>query len=102
MSLEIAGYAFEGPFRSTNPLRDLSGIYAICFEKDGQNYLIDVGESGAVKSRVENHDRADQWSNVSKGPLNVSVLYTPGKSDTARRSIEQAIRSKFNLPCGVR
>ena len=101
MSISIGSYTFEGPDTSTSNLQDRSGIYAIHCYRDGQYYLIDVGESAQVKTRVENHDRADCWSRHCSGTLTVSALYTPNLQQAGRREIEQVLRDQYNPPCGI-
>jgi hypothetical protein len=64
-------------------------------------FLVDVGESAEVKSRIENHDRKDCWPKYCTGTLTASVLYTPNLHQAGRRKIEQAIRDQYQPPCGV-
>lgn len=102
MSIRIGKYTFEGPYSSTNLLEDRSGVYAIIDDKsDGLN-LIDVGESSALKSRVENHERSDCWKRNNIGKLKVSVLYTPNQHQSGRMLIEQEIRNQYSPVCGLR
>jgi len=100
MSINIAGYTFEGPYTSTDNLEDKAGVYAILCHK-GQNYLaVDVGESAKVKTRVETHDRKDCWRTNCKSTLAVAVHYTPNLQQAGRRKIEKEIREQHNWPCG--
>jgi hypothetical protein len=101
MSMTVGQYSFEGPYTNTNALEDNSGVYAIHCYRDEKYYLIDVGESASVKTRVENHDRADCWKRNCNGTLTVSVLYTPRLQQAGRREIEQEIRRQFNPSCGT-
>lgn len=101
MSMTIGEYSFEGPYTNTNQLEDSSGVYAIHCLRNDKYILIDVGESATVKSRVENHDRANCWRRNCSGTLTVSVFYTPHLQQAGRREIEQRIRDQFNPPCGV-
>jgi hypothetical protein len=100
MSITIGRYNFEGPYTKTNDLEDNSGVYAIHCYRDQKYYLVDVGESASVKTRVQNHDRADCWGRNCNGTLTVSVLYTPRLQQAGRREIEQEIRRQFNPNCG--
>src|SRR5437899_7335794 len=102
MSITVGPYTFEGPFSDTESLQDRSGVYTIHCYRDGNYYLVDVGESATVKSRVESHDRKDCWSRNCSGTLTVSVFYTPNLQQAGRKEIEQAIRNQFNPPCGDR
>lgn len=102
MAITVGNYSFEGPYTDTSNLRDNSGIYAIHCNRNGGYYLVDIGESATVKSRVENHDRADCWERNCTVALTVSVLYTPNQQQAGRRRIEQELRNQFNPPCGER
>lgn len=99
MSMVIAQYVFDGPYGDTNTLKDLPGIFAIQCYKDDKYYPIDVGESDAVKWRVENHDRKYYWNHYCHGRLKVSVYYTPGLSQEQRLRIVQVIRKQYKHPC---
>nr|WP_321356991.1 hypothetical protein [uncultured Draconibacterium sp.] len=102
MAITIGNYSFEGPYTSTDNLQDNSGVYAIHCNVDSKYYLIDIGESAKVKSRIETHDRADCWEKNCNGQLTVSVLYTPNKQQPGRKEIEQELRKQYNPPCGER
>jgi len=101
MSITVGRYQFEGPYTNTASLEDRSGVYAVHCYRDERYYLVDVGESGEVKNRVDTHDRKDCWKEKCSGTLTVSVLYTPNLQQAGRREIEQEIRSQFNPPCGI-
>jgi len=105
MAITIPGkskdYNFEGPYRLTTSLNDLSGVYAIISARNNGNFIIDVGESSAVKTRIENHDRKDCWErNRQSGEVKYAVYYTPGLTQEERRKIEKDIRDKNVIPCG--
>jgi hypothetical protein len=100
MAISIGNYSFEGPYTSTDSLEDKSGVYAIHCYVDSKYYLVDVGESATVKTRIENHDREDCWKQNCKGELTFSVLYTPNKQQVGRREIEQELRKQYNPTCG--
>lgn len=103
MSVRIQGLEFEGPYTHTDALLDRSGIYAILTDDPVTTYkVIDVGESGEVKTRIENHDRKPCWTRNNKGRLYVAVLYTPGANQAGRVEIEQQLRSRINPVCGIR
>lgn len=102
-TITIDGMEFDGPFTDTGDLKNQQGIYVILDRRSDQKwYLIDVGESTDVKTRVESHDRKDCWKTNSQGTLGVAVCYTPGWTDSQRRQKESSIRDKFNPPCGER
>lgn len=101
MSIAVGRYSFEGPYTNTDNLQDRSGVYVIHCYSNGAYYLIDVGESAQVKTRIDNHDRKACWTRNCSGTLTVSVLYTPNLQQAGRREIEQELRNQYNPPCGV-
>lgn len=100
-AITLAGIKCEGPYLSTGHLRDQSGVYVI-LGRNSSNWeiVLDVGESQAVRSRVENHDRKSQWKAQGYKQLGVAVIYVPNQQDRLR--IEQHLRTQFNPPCGSR
>ena len=102
MSFNVGKYEFDGPLSSTNELQDRSGVYVIVCSNGGQYQPVDCGESATVKSRVENHGRADCWKRNCNGTLMVAVLYTPNIQSAGRVKIEQEIRRQHTFPCGQR
>lgn len=101
MTITIGRYSFEGPYTSTGSLEDKSGVYAILCRRENRNYLLDVGESHTVKSRVENHEREDCWNrNCRNGTLTYAVYYTPHLQQAGRKEIEQELRGQYDIPCG--
>jgi hypothetical protein len=100
MSITVGRYTFEGAYTSTDKLEDKSGVYAIHCYSEGKYYLVDVGESATVKSRVEKHDRVDCWNRNCKDTLTYSVYYTPNLQQEGRKKIEQEIRDEYDPPCG--
>ena len=102
MSIRIGSYNFEGPYSSTSLLEDRAGVYAIIDDRSTERFVVDVGESATIKSRVENHERSDCWNRNSIGTLKVAVLYTPNLHQAGRIRIEQEIRAQYNPVCGIR
>lgn len=100
-TIPISGYTFQGPFTDTDYLRDEAGIYVILDRRgDSKWYVLDVGESGQLRSRVTNHDRQGCWTRNRQGTLGVAAYYTPGWSDEQRRALEAKIRADYNPTCG--
>jgi hypothetical protein len=102
MAITVGNYSFEGPYTSTDKLEDRSGVYAIHCKVEDKYYLIDIGESSEVKTRIENHDRRDCWTKNCKGTLTVSVYYTPNLQQPGRKLVEQELRKLYNPVCGER
>lgn len=100
MTISVGDYTFNGPYDSTDPIEDRSGVYAIHCHREDKYYLIDVGESAEVKLRLDTHDRKNCWQEECQGTLTYSVKYTPNLQQAGRMEIEQAIRDRFNPPCG--
>lgn len=100
--MKIGRYEFEGPYSTVDKLEDKAGIYVILVFRNNTYYVIDVGESATVKSRVANHDRSLEWKKQGPGDLFVVVLYTTNIQQTGRIQIEQELRKMYSPPCGVR
>jgi hypothetical protein len=101
MGVTIGNHSFDGPFTGTSQLLPRSGVYAILGRgATGGNWIVvDVGESGDVKSRVETHDRKTQWQGCGHATLAVAALYCNGAT---RMQVEQALRQQYNPACGDR
>ncbi len=102
MAITVGNYSFEGPYTSTDRLEEKSGVYAIHCNVGDKYYLIDIGESSGVKTRIENHDRKDCWTKNCNGTLTVSVYYTPNLQQPGRKLVEQELRNLYNPVCGER
>jgi hypothetical protein len=100
MSIQIGQYAFEGPYKDTSLFQNLSGVYAVLCHNNGQYNIVDIGEAGDVRNRLDTHDRKDCWKRECKGTLLFCVLYTPHKQQAGRMVIEQELRAQFKPPCG--
>lgn len=101
MAITIGNLSFDGPFTGASELLPRSGVYAILGRAAaGSNWIVvDVGESGDVKSRVETHDRKPQWQGAGHAALGVAAYYC----DVATRmQVEQALRKQYNPACGDR
>jgi hypothetical protein len=101
LTVKIGEHDFDGPFESTDSIEDKSGVYAVIHQKEGERYLLDVGESSEMKKRLEDHDRKECWKKNSKGAIiEYSVYYTPKLDEKARKEIEAKIRTRYSPPCG--
>jgi len=100
--ITISGYNFDGPHTSTASLNDSAGVYAILTRsKQTEAWtVVDAGESGAVRTRIENHDRSGCWKRRNQGTLAAAVLYTPRWSADQRRSLESSVRDQYAPACG--
>jgi len=59
---------------------------------------LDIGESGDVRDRVENHDRKPCWKRNCSSTIKYAAYYISGEKE--RKKIEQAIRKHYKVPCG--
>ena len=100
MAIMIKDLKFDGPVKSTDGLEEKPGIYAILYTSDKKYFIVDVGESDTVKTRIENHDRKNCWKEKFQGEFLYAALYTPDKDQTARNDIAGQIRSFYKVPCG--
>jgi hypothetical protein len=101
---KVSGLNFHGPFSSAQPLLNQSGVYVILTRgalPGSQWQVLDVGESGTLRSRIENHGRRSQWTAHSHGQLSVAALYTQGLPEDKRRQLEQSIRQQYQPLCGM-
>jgi hypothetical protein len=101
MSITIGNLSFDGPFAGASQLLPRSGVYAILGRgATGGNWIVvDVGESGDVKARVENHDRKPHWQGNGHATLGVAAFYCDAAT---RTQVEQALRQQYNPACGDR
>lgn len=98
MSIKIGGYDFGGPFSASSFLERTSAVYVILrLNPDGRYGIVDVGESGDVRHRVENHERAACWKRHRGRALAVAVGYC---NRLTRFRVEQEIRQQYDPACG--
>ncbi len=100
LTVKIGNYNFEGPFESTDPVKDKSGLFAVLYKKEDKHYLIDIEESSKIKEKLDNHNRSKCWKKQSDGEIEYSVLYTPKLKEKDRKEIESKIRARYIPPCG--
>lgn len=104
--MKISGVDFKGPYDvdSTVIPRDRAAVYVIiCRKTNGENLVIDVGESGEVGLRISTHTRRSCWERNCSGTLYVYLRYMPtseGHDAASRRALEAKIRREYNPPCG--
>lgn len=92
--------SFDGPHTNTDAIKNTSGVYVITtLTADGAHKVLDVGESHALKHRLNTHDRRDQWQRHKQVGLFASVLYC---NEPQRMTAEKHIRASYMPPCGIR
>jgi hypothetical protein len=62
-------------------------------------FLIDVGESSKLRTRIENHDNKDCWTENCNGQITIYVHYTTFLKQQGRILIEQELRELFHPDC---
>ena len=103
MALTLGPHTFDGPHFNPGSILDRAGVYAILTLVGNQYYVLDIGESGTLRTRIENHDRQACWEECrGDGQLCAAVLYTPYMQQSGRGVIEQHLRTMFDPPCGFR
>jgi len=99
MAFKLGNYSFVGPHTSIDSLKDRSGVYAIVCKAETEYFLLDVGESSRVRTRIENHDKKECWIKNCKGQLTIFVHYTPFFKQQKRIFIEQELRKLYDPTC---
>jgi hypothetical protein len=99
MSIKLGKYSFTGPFASVDQVKDRSGVYAIVCTVDGEYFLLDIGESLKLRTRIENYDKKDCWSKYCNGRLTIYAHYTPFLKQQDRIIIEHELRELFRPDC---
>lgn len=102
--VKIFNLSFQCVRLSQADFSDVAAIYVIlCVGVEGKTTVIDVGESGQLGSRINDHDRSDCWDkNCSNKNIWVCVYKTPSSEYTAqqRRDLEKNIRDFYKPICG--
>jgi hypothetical protein len=106
VSITIAGTNFACvPLAEANFI-DIAAVYVVlCVNSDGSWLALDVGQSSAVGTRIDSHDRELCWRReCPSGNIWVCVYPMPaGKfTDKARTAFESQLRQSLNPPCGDR
>jgi hypothetical protein len=105
-NLKIGGKTFVCVKLSEANFTDIAAVYVIlCVDENGQWTVLDIGQSGQVGSRIDDHDRKDCWRrNCASNNIWVCVYSMPLPQNTKqdREKIEAMLRSQYNPPCGKR
>jgi len=100
MSFQRWDYEFDGAYTDPNRLQTRAGVYVIWCKIGDDWHILDVGESDDVRYRVNNHDRADCWTQNCLGTIYYSVTYLSDPQE--RADLEQRIRNSEKVTCGER
>ena len=100
MSFSRWDHEFDGAYTDPNRLRESAGVYVIWCKVGNDWSILDVGESDNVRERINNHNRADCWTQNCVDTIYYSAAYI---SDPQERSnLEQHIRDTERVACGER
>lgn len=104
--LTIGGKSFRCSSLADADFKDIAAIYVIlCVDKDGKWEVLDVGQTGELGERIDEHDRKSCWlSNCPNKNVWVCTYPMPTNIYTKqqRLNLEKELRNKYNPPCGKR
>jgi len=94
MDFEMGNSFFTGRYAidQIDRIEEWPGLYSILCYRNGEYYMIDVGESDDVRSAVEDNGRREFWERKCSGTLVVSVYYTSDMQRSERERLEREIR----------
>jgi len=96
MAIQLGKYLFDGPFASIDKLKNKPGVYAIICIVYREFFLLDVGESTRMRTRIENHEKKSSWIKKCHGELTIFVRYTPFLEQEGRSKIEKELRELYH------
>ena len=103
MSFKRWGYEFDGRYLKPDYLQDAAGVYVVWCENMDDLFVLDVGQSGNVKERLQSHERLDCWfCHCLDGQVCYSATYTYNLPEGNRIQIEQLIRQLTKPLCSER
>jgi len=102
----IEGKNFQCVRLADADFNNIAAIYVIiCVAKDSSWTVLDVGQSGELGDRIDNHDRRQCWlNNCPNKNVWVCIYPMPSKdySKQDRLDLERELRDELNPPCGKR
>ena len=106
VSVTIGNLNFQCVRISDADFKDIAAIYVIiCVASNGNWNVLDVGQSGELGDRIDNHDREDCWKrNCLNQTIWVCIYPMPSNKYTKqdRLDIEKKLRNQYNPKCGNR
>jgi len=102
--LKIYGADFKCVNLSEADFNDFSAIYVIlCVDDNGGWKVLDVGQTGELGDRIDDHDRKNCWDRECSN-RNIWVCYHKMPTDKYtkqdRLDFEEKLRNHYNPPCG--
>lgn len=95
MSILIGALEFLGPITDIDLLSDISGIYALLCENDGEYELIELGDCDYVREQVQAHPERKRFAEDGLD-VAVAVHYTADLIAEERKELRQVLDSEFN------
>jgi len=106
VKLRIGGYQFACYRLSEAQFINIAAVYVIIGVKPDKGWdVLDVGQSGELGERMQDHPRREEWfQEWPNGNIWVCILPTPSSRYTEqdRTEIEGRIRQRYSPPCGKR
>ena len=99
MSIKIANYEFEGPYQSVDNIKNQPGLYAVILQTTKNLFLLDLGESENVKSKIKSHERKKLWDKyATQGDLVYSTCYVKDDDKNEREQMINEINKVYKTP----
>jgi hypothetical protein len=100
--MTVGRYQFARVPLSQADFSDTSAVYVILCDSGESSRVIDVGETGELGTRIDNHERRDCWArSCQNGTLWVGVYPMRGQTRATRLAVEAELRQQYNPPCGT-
>lgn len=94
--INLSGYNFSGPYYHTRRFNNsFACVYVLV---NGNNQVIDVGQTDSINDRIINHERKACW--YRHGCNELSLYIYINNDPTLRLLLERLIRLSYNPPCG--
>lgn len=92
-------YKFNGPFITTDYIKDKSGVYCVTTKNySGSHDVIDVGAGRDIKNKIEKSNNKERWKRNKKRFLYYSVYYCNRR---VRKKLEDELKESFKPVCGL-
>jgi len=106
-NVTIGGKAFQCvPLSQDTGFTDKAAVYVIlCVSEGGSWTVLDVGQTGKLASRIDEHRRKACWAkSCTNGNIWACVYHMPssGYKKEDRTRLEHELRQRYNPPCGER
>jgi hypothetical protein len=106
VNLKIGSYPFACYPLANASFINIAAVYVIlCVGQTGSWTVLDVGQSGELGERIDNHSRKDSWfQHCANKNIWVCVYPAPISQYTKeqRVALEASLRAMYKPPCGER